>query len=67
MDGQQIDVKTGLPYGDPHLFTASSKESIHVALLGKVLSGDVLASEFYTKQEALDMITRKITSYELFD
>eukprot|EP00347_Sterkiella_histriomuscorum_P017499 403349118 len=67
MDGQQIDVDTGLPLGDPHLFTASSKESLHVALLAKVLQGNKLALNFYSKEEALDMLTKKITSYEIFD
>jgi hypothetical protein len=37
LDGQQLDVKTGLPLGAPHLFTASSKESIHLSILAKAL------------------------------
>jgi hypothetical protein len=66
LDGQQLDVKTGQPFGPPHLFTASSKESVHVALLGKVLDGQRLAQVFYTQEEAIDMITKKINTYELF-
>jgi hypothetical protein len=39
LDGWQIDVTTGEPM-TPHQFTAPSKESIHIALLAKVLDGD---------------------------
>lgn len=66
MDGQQLDVDTGLPYGKPHLFTASSKESIHLSLLAKALTGHKMGNVFYTKQEALAMATQIITSYEQF-
>ncbi len=47
-DGQQLDVKTGLPFGGPHIWTASSKESIHVSVLARALDGDKLANIIYT-------------------
>ena len=47
-DGQQLDVETGLPRGDPHLFTASSKESIHLTILAKALNNDSQALYFYS-------------------
>jgi hypothetical protein len=43
LDGQQLDVDTGEPHGQPHLFSASSKESLHLALMAKVLDGDLNA------------------------
>ena len=64
LDGQQLDVTTGLPRGAPHTFTASSKESIHVGILAKALAGDPMGSVFYTVQEALDMATLKIATYQ---
>ena len=50
-----------------HQFTAASKESIHIAILAKVLDEDPLAQLIYTKNEALDMLTKKIDTYEKFD
>ena len=47
-DGQQLDVETGLPRGDPHLFTASSKESIHLTILARALNNDSKALYFYS-------------------
>lgn len=47
-DGQQLDVETGLPIGKPHLFTASSKESIHLTILSKALNNDIKALHFYS-------------------
>ena len=36
-------------------------------MLGKVLEGQELAKAFYTKDEAIEMLTKKITTYEKFD
>ena len=55
-DGQPLDVDTGLPYKGPHVFTASSKESIHVAVLALSLTNNKYANEMYTKEEALGVI-----------
>jgi hypothetical protein len=52
-----------MPYGDPHMFSAPSKESIHVALLAKALNGEELPNLIYTAEEALAMIATKIDSY----
>jgi hypothetical protein len=59
-------VTTGEPLTS-HQFTAPSKESIHVALLAKVLDGDKNAQIFYNVSEALDILTKKIATYEDFN
>ena len=66
LDGCQIDVNTG-ELLKMHQFTAASKESIHVAILAKVLDNDPLAQLIYTKSEALEMATKKIDTYEKFN
>jgi hypothetical protein len=55
-------VVTGLPR-QRHDFSAPSKESIHVALLGKVLDGTKDSEAFYTQEEALVMLKRKVKTY----
>ncbi|KJE90716.1 hypothetical protein CAOG_08566 [Capsaspora owczarzaki ATCC 30864] len=66
LDGQRLDVKTGLPLGLPHQFTAASKESLHLAILARVLWGDGRASVFYSVDEALQVLDTKMTSLEKF-
>lgn len=41
-DGHRLDVSTGLPIHKPHLFSAPSKESLHVALLARVLEDSMM-------------------------
>lgn len=72
-DGHRLDVITGLPIGTPHLFTAPSKESLHVALLARALDGDSLAQLWVSPSNAskaidmaLDILTRKVGTYEDF-
>jgi hypothetical protein len=36
-DGHRLDYDTGMPYHQPHLFAAPSKESIHVGVLARIL------------------------------
>ncbi|CAK63157.1 unnamed protein product (macronuclear) [Paramecium tetraurelia] len=67
LDGQQLDVNTGMPNGKPHQFTASSKESIHLALIGLALANNEYAKQIYSEEEALDLLNRKINTYEQFD
>ncbi len=45
-DGHPIDYTTGKVAGQPHLFSAASKESIHVALLALALDGNDRALTF---------------------
>ena len=66
-DGQPLDNKSGLPSGSPHLFTAPSKESIHIAILAKALDGEQLANLIYTEEEALNILNQKIAAFEQFD
>ena len=62
-----MDVTTGEPYGPAHQFTASSKESIHVALLALALDNNTYAKLIYTEEEAVSLLERKIKTYENFD
>jgi hypothetical protein len=39
-DGHPLDYQSGELYGDPHLFSAPSKECVHVGLLAWALSGN---------------------------
>lgn len=59
-DGQRVDYDSGelLPESK-HYFTASSKESLHVALLAKVMEGDEKAHIIYNLAEAIDIIKAK--------
>lgn len=45
-DGRPLDFKTGEANGDPHPFSAASKESLHVALLSLAIDGNSLAKLF---------------------
>lgn len=47
LDGWQLDAVNGSTF-KPHKFSAPSKESVHIALLGLVLDGAEDASAFYT-------------------
>lgn len=66
-DGHRLGIETGLPLGQPHMFSAPSKESVHVAVLCKVLEGSSeVANQTYSVDEALDVLEAKVTSYEKF-
>ena len=77
LDGHRLAVDTGLPVGDPHPFTAASKESLHVALLAIALSATPaapLASLFLSPSSpssasslALAHLRVKVNSYDLFN
>jgi|JI61114C2RNA_FD_contig_21_15356626_length_513_multi_3_in_0_out_0_1 hypothetical protein len=67
-DGQRVDYESGeLIPGEKHYFSASSKESLHVALLAKVFEGNPTASLIYNLSEAVDIIGKKVNSLELFN
>jgi hypothetical protein len=66
LDGQRLDVDSGLPFGPPHMFTAPSKESLHVAILARVLYGDPRAQALYSVDEALALLAQKAASYAKF-
>eukprot|EP00347_Sterkiella_histriomuscorum_P021037 403335503 len=64
LDGQQIDSKTGMPIESPDRYTSATSEAIHIALLAKVLNGDPSTNLIYTKEEALEILRKKIQSLE---
>eukprot|EP00981_Chlorochromonas_danica_P007263 scaffold1623_cov165-Ochromonas_danica.AAC.15 len=67
-DGHPIDYQTGELYGEPHLFSAPSKESIHVALLALAIDGNANALRFVGGlDKALSLLQLKINGYERFN
>lgn len=67
-DGYRLDVLSGdlLP-GGLHSFTASSKESIHLGLLAKVLESAEFSDELYTIDEVFKIIELKTKTLESFN
>ena len=67
-DGHPIDYKTGELYGEPHMFSAPSKESIHVGLLALAVAGNEKALKFTGGFDAaLKVLALKVAGYEQFD
>ena len=67
-DGQFLDYATGDLAGEPHLFSAPSKESIHVSLLALAVSGNTHALEFVGgREEALRVVALKLDGYAAFN
>ncbi len=73
-DGQAIALPTGTPIGEPRPFSAPSKESLHLSLLARALEGNCLAQLWVSplapasaRGTALDLLDRKITSFENFN
>ncbi len=66
-DGQRLSIETGRPNKAPHMFSAPSKESVHVAVLAKVLDkSSAIANVTYTIPEALEILEQKVTAMERF-
>lgn len=67
-DGHPLDYKTGQLYGEPHLFSASSKESIHMAIVALALDGNPQALQYVGGRESLIyMLTLKMKGYSKFN
>lgn len=67
-DGHPLDYKSGELYGEPHLFSAPSKESIHVGVLALAVAGNQHALKFSGGiEKTLDVLELKINGYEQFN
>lgn len=67
-DGHPINYQTGELYGEPHLFSAPSKESIHVSILALAIGGNEHALTFVGgMEEALRVLRLKIDGYSQFN
>jgi len=67
-DGHPLNYTTGALYGDPHLFSAPSKESIHMSMLALALSGNKHALEFSGGfEKTMDLLHLKIKGYMQFN
>lgn len=66
-DGIRVDVDSGEALQDTlHKFTASSKESIHLAILAKVLENAEYADEIYSVSEVFNLIGLKVETLDKF-
>lgn len=74
-DGHPVDIRTGELRGLPRNWSAASKEMLHIGMLVKAVEGDHLARRLLTPDPnapheavdlALDVLERKISSYEDF-
>ena len=67
-DGHPLNYETGELYGEPHLFSAPSKESIHLSLLSLAIGGNEYALKFTGGFDAaIDLLELKISGYEQFN
>ena len=67
-DGHPLDYYTGELYGDPHGFSAPSKESIHVSILALAVSGNAHAQAFAGGlDKALELLSLKMKGYMTFN
>lgn len=67
-DGHPLDYNTGELYGEPHLFSAPSKESIHLSVLSLAIGGNEYALRFAGGFDAaIDMLELKMSGYEQFN
>lgn len=67
-DGHPINYNDATLYGEPHLFSAPSKESIHLGMLALALKGDKHALKFTGGFEAtLNMLRLKMDGYMAFN
>eukprot|EP00762_Andalucia_godoyi_P007169 ANDGO_08111.mRNA.1 hypothetical protein CAOG_08566 len=66
-DGRQLDIHTGLLFEEGHRFSAASKESLHWAILLKILEKDPRAAPFGTIDAAFEVLDTKMSTYEQFN
>jgi hypothetical protein len=67
-DGHPLNYQTGELYGEPHLFSAPSKESIHVGILALAVNGNEHALTFAGGMEAaIKTLQVKIDGYSQFN
>ena len=67
-DGHPLDYATGELWGEPHLFSAPSKECIHLAILALAVRGDPNALLLVGgRDQALTVLDLKLKSYYRFN
>ena len=76
LDGHRWTVEEGLPLGEPHLFTAASKESLHLAMIALALQpgeSALPAQLFFSPSNpanasavVLDMLSTKVNTLDSF-
>jgi len=67
-DGHPLNYQTGELYGEPHMFSAPSKESIHVGILSLAVDGNKNALTFAGGMDGvLNILETKINGYEKFN
>ncbi len=68
IDKIYVSKKTGMPLldNDPIGKSYLKNEAIHIAVLGKALMGDSRAAQVYSKNEAMEILTKKLTTLNSF-
>lgn len=67
-DGHPLNVENGTLWGQPHLFSAPSKESVHLGMLALAVSGNTLATTFVGGlSNALNLLALKMAGYQAFN
>lgn len=67
-DGHPLNYETGELYGEPHLFSAPSKESIHLGVLALAIDGNEHALTFTGgRDKAIETLTIKMNGYSQFN
>lgn len=67
-DGHPLNYADGALFGEPHLFSAPSKESIHLGLLALAVAGNIHALTFVGgKDAALALLELKMKGYMQFN
>jgi hypothetical protein len=67
-DGHPLNYTTGALYGEPHLFSAPSKESIHLSVLALAIEGNKYAQKFAGGfEKAIATLELKIKGYNAFN
>ena len=62
-----VDIDSGEPLPPPEGISGPSSEAVHIGLLAKALDLNDLGLILYSTNEALDILHRKINTYEAFD
>ncbi len=55
-----------MPLGEQFKTTDPLSEALHIGILVKVLNGDKRTENLYTKEEAMEILDKKLSTYESF-
>jgi hypothetical protein len=65
-DGFEVDPETGQLKGIPRLWSAASKESLHLILLAQSINGNPIARKLISQEDAIEILEKKIQTLNTF-